>query len=79
MLYSAATLRYKNGISVVLSVKCQPSKLSEFLRVDNERSNAAAERERERLRGNSQCLFMPRCGLGLGAVMVLQQGHACCT
>lgn len=58
MLYSAATLRYKNGISVVLSVKCQPSKLSEFLRVDNERSNAAAEIERERETERKQSVFV---------------------
>ena len=36
MLHTAATLRYEDGISLVLSVKCQPSKLSASLRVDNE-------------------------------------------
>lgn len=51
VLHSAATLCYKNGILVVLSVKCQPSKPSGFLRVDNERTTLL---QKERLRRNSQ-------------------------
>lgn len=52
VLYSAAMLRCKNWISAVFSVECQPSKLSEFLRVDYEHITLL---QKERLRNKGLC------------------------
>lgn len=73
VLYSAAMLRCENWILPLYSVECQPSKLSEFLRVDYEPKILL---QKESWGGNTGlCLFITPCGLGRRAVMMLQQGH----
>lgn len=69
------------GYQLYFLLNAKQANREDFLRVDNEQTNTAAEKQSERKLSAEMfvCLFMPRCGLGLEAVMVLQQGHACCT